>query len=105
MGKPKRKEQQQTSQPGKTITRLENSPYYFLDYVYIICEPDHYRLVVLHANRVLTDRTYPTLRGAKIAFARSYRNKTWKKEIENSWSHFYCPEREWLEEKKRKTRT
>lgn len=88
---------QQPEKSSKQICRLENSHCYFLECVYIIAEPGSYRLVVLHNNRLLFDRAYPTMKGARISFSRRYLAKAWEKGIENHWSYLYFPEREWLE--------
>lgn len=55
------------------LTKLENPKFYFLDSVYIVEKSATYRLVVIHDNRVLTDCSYKTLTGAKIAFSSRYR--------------------------------
>lgn len=64
---------------------LINPAYYFLECVYILYKKGHYRLVVLHNSRVLTYRNYRTLRGAKIAFQKIYKNKAWKEGVKASW--------------------
>ena len=55
------------------ISLLTNSIYYFIECVFILDLHDHYRLVVLHLGRVLTDASYETLRGARIAFSKMYK--------------------------------
>lgn len=84
---------------AQKISMLVNSVYYFIECVYILILHDHYRLVALHNGRVLTNKTYKTIRGAKIAFSKLYRKKVWKEEIKAEWSHFYDPDADWLEEK------
>ena len=65
---------------------LINPAYYFLECVYILYQKGNYRLIVLHNNRVLTYRSYSTLRGAKIAFQKIYKNKAWKEGVKASWT-------------------
>jgi len=67
------------------ITQLLNSFHYYLSHVYIVVKDGKYRLVVLRHNKVLTDRHYKTLEGAKIAFSRMYGNQAWKAEIKPYW--------------------
>jgi hypothetical protein len=66
---------------------LINPAYYFLECVYILYKKGYYRLVVLHNGRVLTYRNYRTLRGAKIAFQKIYKNKAWKEGVKANWTH------------------
>jgi hypothetical protein len=68
---------------------LINPAYYFLECVYILYQKGYYRLVVLHNNRVLTYRNYRTLRGAKIAFQKIYKDKAWKEGVKASWTPPY----------------
>ena len=82
-----------------TISRLSNSIYYFLDYVFIIFSEKEYRLVILHHDLVIMDAYYNTLRGAKIAFAKFFSEKTWEENVQPQWSQTYQPDHDWLEEK------
>jgi len=84
---------------AKKISILINSVYYFIECVYILILHDRCRLIVLHRGRVLTDRTYKTVRGARIAFSKLYKHKGWKDGIKAQWSHLYDPEVKWLEER------
>lgn len=77
------------------ISRLINSIYYFIEYVFILKKGSGYRLFALHNRRVLIDKTYQTMRGAKIAFGKSYPNEGIKAE----WSDLYPPDPPWLEQK------
>ena len=52
------------------ISRLINSIFYFIDVVYILKKDDTFRLIALHGGRVLIDKIYSTITGAKIAFTR-----------------------------------
>ena len=92
---------QQEFQTGeaKRISILINSIYYFIECVYILILHDHCRLIVLHHGRVLTDKRYKTVRGARIAFAKLYKHKGWKEGIKAQRSHLYDPEAKWLEER------
>jgi hypothetical protein len=97
--------QQQTTQqepnPGTeiTISMLINSIYYFIECVFILRTQNKYRLVVLHHSRVLLDKYYQTVRGCRIAFEKLFKNKAWDETIKPEWSHFYDPDKEWLQEK------
>ena len=78
------------------ISRLINSIFYFIDVVFILKKDDKYRLIALHRRRELIDSTYPTFRGAKIAFSKFNKDKPWKKDVKAEWSHFYNPDKSWL---------
>ena len=78
---------------------LINPAYYFLECVYILHKKDYYRLVVLHNSRVLTYRNYRTLRGAKIAFQKIYKNKAWKEGVKASWIPPYVGNYDLVKEK------
>ncbi len=81
------------------ISILTTSIYYFLDFAFIISDGKRYRLVVIHNSQVLTDSTYKTVKGAKIAFSRIYNYKAWNERIKPNWSDFYNPTVEWLNER------
>lgn len=86
----------------RTISRISllvNSFHYYLTHVYIEDKEGGYRLVVLRHNRVLTDRHYKTLEGAKIAFARMYGCHAWAERVKPDWSFFYSPDADWLDHK------
>ena len=82
-----------------TISLLINSVYYFIECVFILSLCDGYRLVALHNGRVLTDASYESLKGARIAFTKLYSDKAWRRGTKAQWSHFYDPDLRWLEEK------
>ncbi len=85
------------SQAGKKeISLLINSAYYFIECVYISRFNDGFRLIVLHQGTVLMDAIYKTVRGARIAFSRLYKNRSWKEEVKAEWSDFYLPEMCWI---------
>lgn len=86
-----------STQDKVEISRLINSIYYFIEYVFILKKGSGYRLFALHDRRVLIDKTYQTMRGAKIAFGKSYPNEGIKAE----WSELYQPDHQWLEHKLR----
>jgi hypothetical protein len=52
---------------------------------------------------VLTYRNYRTLRGAKIAFQKIYKNKAWKEGIRASWIPPYPGDYDLLKEKDKST--
>jgi hypothetical protein len=101
-GNPNRKTVLKKEKESETIKicTLLNSVYYFLEHVFILCQDDSYRLVVLHNNRLLLDRYYRTLRGARMAFRKIFRHHAWKEDVKSMWSHCYYPDEDWLEEKK-----
>jgi hypothetical protein len=78
------------------INLLINSVYYFLHRVFIVSGVGKYRLVVIKDNQMLMDKTFPTLRGAKISFARIYGPYACQHDISPSWSITYSPYAEWL---------
>lgn len=87
---------QKEQKPADTIPSSEdglllliNPAYYFLECVYILFNKGYYQLIVLHNSRVLTHRNYRTLRGAKIAFQKIYKNKAWKEGVKANWTHSY----------------
>jgi len=72
---------------------------YFLNHVFIIVERIGCRLVVIHAGLARTNKCYAELRHAKIAFARIYNKKSWKKGVKAEWSHLYKPDSDWWDKK------
>jgi hypothetical protein len=75
----------------KEISLLINSAYYFIECVYISRLDDGFRLIALHQGTVLMDAIYETARGARIAFSRLYKNRTWKEGVKAEWTNFYSP--------------
>ena len=71
---------------GAGVLLLINPAYYFLECVYILYKKGYYRFVVLQNSRVLTYKNYRTLRGAKIAFQKIYKNKAWKDGVKANWT-------------------
>jgi hypothetical protein len=78
-----------------TISRLDNSIYYFIELVYIAKQKGCFRLIAIHHNRVLCDRLYQGLAGARIAFGKLYGHKRWDPKAKPVWSHFYAPASDW----------
>jgi hypothetical protein len=79
------------------VSILINSVHFSLFRVFIFEDKGQFRLLVFNQGKLLTDAIYKTARGARIAFL-----KIWgfQKETENvhaKWSHFYTPEKDWLE--------
>jgi hypothetical protein len=90
----------ETARESQTaISRLLNSIYYFFDCVFIVFSEQNFRLVILHYDKVIMDADYHTLRGAKIAFAKFFSEKTWGQEVRPHWSQSYRPDRDWFAEK------
>ncbi len=83
------------------IMSLLNACYYYFDKVLIIEEKNNYSLVVSSQSRVYVDQPYESIRGAKIAFSRMYRGKTWDDRVNPRWSEPYVAEAWWLEDRKR----
>jgi transcriptional regulator with XRE-family HTH domain len=96
----RRQEKEEREKSEKTtISRLINSIFYFIDFVYIIKLTNKYRLVALHKQRILCDCYFLSFEECKIAFDRLFKEKTWKEGVKADWSHFYPPEKEWLAKK------
>jgi hypothetical protein len=89
----------QDQSKDRMITLLQNSIYYFIECVFILIEENNYRLVALHNRRVLLDKSYKTLRGSKIAFSKFFQEKAWKQNIKPEWTHYYPPDKDWLDQK------
>ena len=86
-------------EPVLKISRLINSIYYFIEFVFIIAENEGYRLVAIHQGKLLTDRTYKTAKGARIAFLKFWNYRAWKGGVKVKWSHFFPPDPKWLKKK------
>ena len=69
---------------------LVNRKHFYLNHaIILIIEKEIkklYRLVVSHNNQLLTDRFYPSLRGAKIAFKKLHGEKGYKENLQAIWS-------------------
>lgn len=79
------------------ISVLTNSYKFFLEHVLILRYPGSYRLLVIHLGKVLTDLSYQTYKGARIAFTRLYGQQRWREDVEPEWSDFYDPVVEYLD--------
>jgi hypothetical protein len=77
------------------VCTLINSIFYFVGSVYITSIHGDYRLIAKHNGRVLFDRFYPTLRGAKIAFSKLFGHRSWRENVKAEWSDFYNVESNW----------
>jgi len=84
--------------PGE-ICILLNAIFYFVNSVFIINDNGKYQLVGEHNGKLLIDKSYRTLRGAKIAFSKLFNYRGWKQDTRAEWSGFYPPDRQWIEEK------
>ncbi len=87
--------------PGNSgeICILINSIFYFIGSVFIINNNGNFRLVARHNGKILMDKPYRTLRGAKIAFSKLFNYRGWKEDVKAEWSVFYVPDPQWLKEK------
>jgi hypothetical protein len=81
------------------ISLLVNSPYYYMGCVFIVEMENQCRLVAIHNNRLMIDQCFPTMRGAKISFARLFRSNSWQKTMKPNWSNLYQPDIDWLSDK------
>jgi hypothetical protein len=81
------------------ILLLVNSLYFLLEYAFIMIGEKSYRLVGIHHNRLVLDKCYKTIRGAKISFSRLFRPRNWQKKMKPLWSRIYPPDVDWMEEK------
>ena len=84
--------------PGE-ICVLINSIYYFIGSVIILNNNGHYRLVVKHNRKILIDKIYKTVRGAKIAFSKLFNHRSWQEDLKAEWSVFYKPDAQWLKKR------
>jgi hypothetical protein len=84
---------------GKEIIILTNPAVYWLDYVLIVFEDKDYRLVVCGKHKILTDKRYKDVRGAKIAFLKYHQFRAVNRELKPIWSGSYAPDKNWLDER------
>ncbi len=89
----------QEKQYHMEITHLINSRSYILHHAFIIINKGNYRLVAVRNESRIVDMEYKTLTGAKIAFGSMFKKKSAIKKTKPKWSHFYPPEKKWIEEK------
>jgi len=81
------------------IILLINAVFYFLHKVFILFDGNQYRLVVIKENFMLLDKTFSSLKGAKISFSRLYGSQACQKDVDPLWSVRYVPQSEWLNTK------
>ncbi|NIM18065.1 MAG: hypothetical protein GTO45_39320 [Candidatus Aminicenantes bacterium] len=81
------------------ISVLKNSALYFIDSVLLIAVKGKYQLVVIHDATVLWNKVYTTIRGARIAYQKVFKKKSFQERIKADWSYFYPPEPDWLNER------
>lgn len=86
------------------ISILVNSVYYFLESVFVVINEDHCRLIVIQGKKLIIDQCYDSLRGAKIAFYRMYKDKCCVKGLKTEWSITYAPDNKWLADKLNRVR-
>jgi hypothetical protein len=79
------------------VSILINSVHYLLGKVFIVEDKRQFRLIVFNEGKLLTDMTYKTVKGARIAFLKFWGYKKAIKNINPIWSHFYPPDKYWLE--------
>jgi hypothetical protein len=91
--------QELNSEENGVISRLINSILYYIDCVYILRSKNKYRLVALQHGKVLFDKCYTSLRGCRIAFQKTFKDRPWHRETKAQWTPFYDPYKNWLEEK------
>jgi hypothetical protein len=83
------------------ISRLLNSVFYSIGTCFIMkmtMTDKFYRLLAIHGKKVLADMNYPTLRGARIAFRKKFKNRAWSDDVVSEWSYLYQPDRDWIDE-------
>ncbi len=67
------------------VYALQNNIYYFLQAAWIIEFQTGFKLLVIHCNRVLTEKSYLTLGGAKESFAKLYKYRIWAPDVRPRW--------------------
>jgi hypothetical protein len=83
----------------KLISRMINSAFYFLKFVFILKEGNHYRLVVIQDRNKIIDMNYKSLKGAKIACTKRLRTSFNNNEMKPVWSFLYPADEKWLKDK------
>jgi hypothetical protein len=81
------------------IARMINPHTVFLKYVFILKEPDGYRLVIAQESLKLLDCRYKTFQGAKGGFSRFICKREPGIVFTPVWSYFYPADKKWLEDK------
>lgn len=75
---------------------LINSVQYFLDWAIIVAQKGGYRLVVSQCGKIMTDRHYVSLKGAKIGFVKIYQYLAFCADHKPHWTATYRPVKTWL---------
>ena len=93
--------------PGEKtwISILINAIYYSLDCAFIQQLKEGCQLVVIPKIKVPVIKHYNTYRGCRIAFNKLFKNMAFNEKIKPDWSHFYYPDKNWLEEKQSRIET
>jgi hypothetical protein len=83
------------------IQRLKNSIYFGVGIVFVFFSEKGFRLIGINDNKkVLVDRHYKTLRGAKIAFSKFFQQYALvyagEQKVRAIWSHTYNADWAWL---------
>ena len=90
----------QTNQPKQKVSVLINAIRYFLNNVVIIVSEKGYRLLVVLQNRIIFDKYYNSLSGAKISFVKLFKVREQITEFplfkNNEWTNPYTPDEDWL---------
>jgi hypothetical protein len=89
-----------------SISLLANSIYYFIDTCFIMDlsgtekGKNRYRILAFHESerKIFIDQYYQTLRGAKIAFGKFFKNLAWSDNVAPIWTNFYVPDRDRIDD-------
>ena len=84
---------------NKLISRMINSVFYFLKFVFILKEGNHYRLVAIEDRKKIIDLNYKTLKGAKIGCIKRLRSRFNNNEMKPVWSFLYPADEKWIKDK------
>ena len=88
--------QQFDRSPDFTISVLENSIEFYLEYAFII-KGINYHLFIRNSDIVLVDQYYSSEKEAKEAFLKQFGHKGWREGIKPSWSKFFVPDLHWVD--------
>lgn len=95
----------ESKKDGVTVSTLLSSHVYFLNWAFIVQNPDNYRLVLIRKGIFSIQREYSNLRSAKIGFSRIMmpyvkeldHTVMMKKMAKPDWTSFYIPSEGWLD--------
>jgi hypothetical protein len=79
-----------------TISVLENSIEFYLEYAFII-KNINYHLFIRNSDIVVMDHYYASEKETKEAFLKQFGHKGWREGIKPSWSNFFVPDLHWVE--------